>query len=592
MPKAAEHLVAAVGEAEGDELGAVGIAGACVCRLTSRVEAEPRDEPRGGRHRSQPQREEQGRLAEHRATFEQIGVDLVVGPGQVAGERPLEPAEGRHQEMEMKVDAQPIAEVGVLVQRRVEDRLRFRVLGAEHQRVGEHGRDLRALLAGPGKPVDLAQDRDPVLVVAAQQGEAELPLDGDPLCWRRWLVQRAAEVPGAGRRCPAAGRRGSGLAELVHGPCVARRLGEQEMRGDRVEVGAVAIEQPGRSRVRRSSHALAHVGEHRFANEGMGEGRHRPIREQGGRDQPGDGLGHPLDGVAAEQGDQADLGAWLEDRHRSGDVGLKPSEPREATEDRAGRARCRQPRQALWALLCRVDLLVGQRPEQLGQQERVAARRRPAGAGEPVARGPSRLVGRHRGDRGHAERLRCDQPGERLAAQRVDGSERLLVLTGPDRHRQCGGRVRQPAADVEEGLQRRGVGPLGVVDRDHQRRGLGQLCHQPVETMLDAEGVPVAGVFEGGRGHRGAAGQPGAARAAVEHRLEELAHDAIGKLALILAAPRPQHPGTERLRAAQTLLQQDRLARSGLAFDEQQAAFACRCATQRRLDRGQLRLSL
>ena len=167
----------------------------------------------------------------------------------------------------------------------------------------------------------------------------------------------------------------------------------------------------------------------------------------------------------------------------------------------------------------RPHVLLGERREQLAQQQRVAAGGLDAG-------------GRERGVRLRAEAIRDQQRHARLAqwprhdAQRIGARRELghehrvdAGLAAAQAQREHDPRAGEPAADVCEVPQRRRVAPVEIVDDKQQPPVLGEVDGQPVETVERRERAVARSRarrrhgLEDGRGRRGCAGQQPLARA-------------------------------------------------------------------------------
>ena len=163
---------------------------------------------------------------------------------------------------------------------------------------------------------------------------------------------------------------------------------------------------------------------------------------------------------------------------------------------------------------------------------------------------------------------RLDEPADRGDAQRRgvhhvgvgvgrEGRQQVGLLDlglGPRGDEQRDPQLLQAGHEEGQEAQRGRVGPVGVVDAEHDGLARGQVRAQPVEAVQDSEGRVGRGggrlaVLQRAREPEHAGGQPrgplqqvdalGGARL-VEQRLEELAHDAEGEVALELCAARAQ----------------------------------------------------
>ena len=214
----------------------------------------------------------------------------------------------------------------------------------------------------------------------------------------------------------------------------------------------------------------------------------------------------------------------------------------------------------------RPHVLLGERREQLAQQQRVAAGGLDAG-------------GRERGVRLRAEAIRDQQRHARLAqwprydAQRIGARRELghehrvdAGLAAAQAQREHDPRAGEPAADVGEVPQRRRVAPVEIVDDKQQPPVLGEVDGQPVETVERRERAVARSrarrrdSLEDGRGRRGGAGQQPLALAAIgQHGLEQLAYDAEGEVALEVRAAGRQRPNAQRAGARRSARSSSRL---------------------------------
>ena len=319
----------------------------------------------------------------------------------------------------------------------------------------------------PGRLAEL--QRPPVVAGSVLVGQDGRGLLGGPLA--------VGDGPGRGRR--------GELPALVHGPqVVAGELGGSRLRpaaARRLQGGGGLEVEPGPGR-------RVELAVQDLAEQVMGE---PPGAELAGR-----GDQHPGPGGLAEQG-----------QHRAGGLaghGGQDLGPEVGTEHRgrlqqpeAGVAEGGQPAQDRIAHPVR-DLggaRVGdQQPADLLDEERVAAGAPPharAQLGVGLAAGDA---GEHLGDLGGVEAAQGQgpalglQPGDR-AGQRVAGRH-LDVAVGDDQ--QLGAAAGPPGVEGGQ-LDRCRVGPVEVVEHDHQRPGPGGL------EQGGADGVEV---LEPGRGRR------------------------------------------------------------------------------------------
>jgi hypothetical protein len=133
-----------------------------------------------------------------------------------------------------------------------------------------------------------------------------------------------------------------------------------------------------------------------------------------------------------------------------------------------------------------------------------------------------------------------------------------------DRHRE----LVDPLGQVEQEAQRGHVAPVRVVDRDEQRRPLGQVCGQPVQPVKPREvaRVGIAGLVEQRpRERRRSRERPRIP--AADQRLEQLKGRAEREVGLELRAACTRHCHPGRGGPIQALREQARLADAGATLD-------------------------
>jgi hypothetical protein len=257
-----------------------------------------------------------------------------------------------------------------------------------------------------------------------------------------------------------------------------------------------------------------------------------------------------------EGGRQVQLGAPPEDgdgarqrsRHRSQAHQPKQQLPRDALR--------RDPADPKRVGPVALHAIVLQSRDELAQQEGIAARRGVARPAELVVR-----VGREERADELRGRRRCEWREEHNVSAGVAGEARDEVAVGPGLrgsvgHEQQDRQLTETAGKVVQEAQRRGVGPVCVVDGQQQRSALGQIRRQPVEPMRRGKGA-LRRRCRDARRTQHPRGQPGGpveqrrpnlGRCPAQRRLEQLSHDAVGEIALEIISPRAQrlHPGVER----------------------------------------------
>ena len=246
--------------------------------------------------------------------------------------------------------------------------------------------------------------------------------------------------------------------------------------------------------------------------------------------------------------------------------------------------------------------------EQLLGEERVALRAREDLVGE-------RRAGRRVEDPGElAHQLRARQPSEldalhapvardlrELGLQRVAAMQFVRAVCRDDRHALVAG-VRD---DVAHEVERRGIGPVQVLDDEQHRRLLRQPAQQPEQQLEQPRLCVRAGVAGRRRGRRGVGELGhGARELRAGLRCELVEHACVrsgGELAQggddrgvrhVAAAETEtrarQDEDAVRPRTARELLHEAALADAGLAADDRQARVAAGGAPHRRAQRGEL----
>ena len=248
--------------------------------------------------------------------------------------------------------------------------------------------------------------------------------------------------------------------------------------------------------------------------------------------------------------------------------------------------------------------LVAHGRQQLAHQEWEAA-------GRPVARCRERRRGRlaelrfdQPRDRRLRQRRRSQDAGRPVGEQRAEhaAGDRLRLGSRGDHDRER--ELLQPRQQEGQEPQRRGVGPVGVVDGDHERVVTGQVGAQPVQPVQYRErGVGRLGLARVGVGTR--EGQhpgrdpcrsleqvgPPAGGSCGQGRLEQLARHAEGEVALQLAATGPQNANSGGAGGVGGSLDQRRLADAGGALQHEQRPLVGLCPRQRLVDAAELGLA-
>ena len=207
--------------------------------------------------------------------------------------------------------------------------------------------------------------------------------------------------------------------------------------------------------------------------------------------------------------------------------------------------------------------VLAQRLDELAHEEGDAAGRALAGGGEVGLRRAPEAVLDQAPDRAGRERRRAQDARERIGEQereqRRGGALGLRARGHDERERQ----LLQARQQEGQEAQRRRVGPVRVVDGEHERAVAGEVRAQPVEAVQDGErrvgGGGLAAVRARARQAEqppGHAGRPlqqvvaGAGGDLGQRGLEQLAHDAEGEVALELSAARAQRARARGRRTA------------------------------------------
>ena len=308
----------------------------------------------------------------------------------------------------------------------------------------------------------------------------------------------------------------------------------------------------------------------------------RSDAQQVAADERGRGVACDLEVEARELGDVAELGAVAEHRSRTREAGGLGGQPREPKRHRP-RDRFRPDLQDPVGIgLHRRQAFAGDRREQRPQEERIAARGPQTRLGERALGLASEPLGGKVGDRFDPERGRPDQHRCRVRDQLGQQLDLLALLRRPqpdhDRERQAleaTGKIREPT-------QRGPVGPVEIVDRDHQRSAEGDIRRKPVQAVQHPErdiaavrdqlGLGEQTLREGGGAGKELATLIGPRRG--DQRLEQLPQNTVGEVLLELGAP-----GEEDLEA-------------GAALDRHQASATVGGEADDGLDRCQLGVAL
>jgi hypothetical protein len=261
----------------------------------------------------------------------------------------------------------------------------------------------------------------------------------------------------------------------------ALRLGvllAQQPRGPSVSIVALDAREPFRD------HA---------AHDRMREGDRVLLAEDRGMHEPSCQLAGAARLEADEQGGVPERAAVTDHAHRSGQQGRIRCDSREPCGHVASQSGRRDVLHAVRVALQRKRPFGCERALKLEQIQGVAA----AGAAAGIAERRADLA---------AERV-CEQRGTGAVVERGDLAGRAHRLTThvveefglgargarPHGHEYADRQRLDPTGQVREKAQRMAVGPLPVVERQHQRRSHRQLAREQIERMQDAEGRVLAG---------------------------------------------------------------------------------------------------
>jgi hypothetical protein len=276
----------------------------------------------------------------------------------------------------------------------------------------------------------------------------------------------------------------------------------------------------------------------------------------------------------------------------------EPGEPNEDGSRDRGRSELKDDCRLLGD---RGDSLGFQLAQELDREERVTSGRFVARIRELRLGRLRKQTGRQLGERRLTQRPQANDGGDSVGRERVDRSCAGARFAG------AGGRGDQDRELVKTGkhelqeAQRAQVGPVGVVEHEHHRSGLGHVRDQPMERVEVGEGRagsrrdgPRSGDPEEGRCVGGRAAQePGALGIiGAEQRLEELADDAEGKVSVELGGARRQRRQPAMPRPPSQLREQLGLADPGRALDQRESPVTGACVLDQALELAQLGLTL
>ena len=174
------------------------------------------------------------------------------------------------------------------------------------------------------------------------------------------------------------------------------------------------------------------------------------------------------------------------ERARGGGHARQPREHDRADALRPERLDARRPRRPSASIVER-----GHLAQQLAEQQRVALGRGAAGLDELAVRVRAQRAGQQPLDGGAAQRPRAQDLGRRVGDELGQRGPALLGHRPRGDEQQDRRRLDAPGEEAEE-LQRRLVGPLRVVDAEHERPVVGEVRGQPVEAVQALVGRVVA----------------------------------------------------------------------------------------------------
>ena len=313
--------------------------------------------------------------------------------------------------------------------------------------------------------------------------------------------------------------------------------------------------------------ARAHPGEHRRAQQRVQIGQRGALAQQPEVGEPIGTVGRGGHLAVGQLRGVPELDVVSEDRHGARDRRDCGRLARQAVEHRARHRGGNELAHAIGRPGVGLQALVGRRAQQLLEQKRIAARDVDAGGHEVIGwllleSGPH--------ERRHglaAQAPRPDRSHPRIVGELRDGRGIALLgavaQRGDDRHRQ----PPDAPGEVEQEAQRGRIDVLQIVDDEQQRALLGEIADQPVQPVAEGElplGIgadPV--VVLGEAQHRSGQARGALQRSDVEVShlaLEQLAHDAVGKVALHLAAAGAQRRHATARARRRGVLEQPRLA--------------------------------
>jgi len=182
--------------------------------------------------------------------------------------------------------------------------------------------------------------------------------------------------------------------------------------------------------------------------------------------------------------------------------------------------------------------------------------------------------------------------GERVVEQRRDRGPVAVELVGAGGQHQQDGEAVEPPGEVAEEAQRRLVGPVHVVDGQHEGRAVGQVDGEPVQPVGARPRDDLAGPRHHRGGERGRAGQQLVPPGLRERDGEQLPDQPVRRVLLQLAAPRAEHRELPLRGATARRGEQPGLADARRPLDHEHRALARARRVDEAHDDGQLVLAL
>jgi hypothetical protein len=284
----------------------------------------------------------------------------------------------------------------------------------------------------------------------------------------------------------------------------------------------------------------------------------------------------------AEPGEGRDVPerTTAEDRKRRGEPAGRRVQARDPERERAGDGLGPERRHQVGGVIVGICALGRERADEGVQEEWIAARSGVARSAEALGRLGAELAANDACRRKPAESARADG----IAAGGREVRHQLVVrrrLAGADGDEDERGQAVEALDEMAEEAQRRAVGPVAVVDGEHERRFRGEVRRQPVEAVQDRvrdilAGDPVRGVVGPERPRGEPCGSFEQALPALvspfdANGLEQLSDNAVGEVALERCTVRRERRQLALASERDRRLDERRLADSGRALDDEEA---------------------